>query len=539
MAGEKKGFWKFGKKKAEQDEGDAKEKKGFFDRFRRKKDEPEAPAVAEPEVEVVKPESPIVHAPLTPEAKVDAPQVETPATSKPSNAPVEEMPFTADAEMHQDKLEAEAKAEPESQMPLSAPSVEEMPFTADAEMHQDKREEEAKPEPELDIPLTAPSVEEMPFTAEAETRADEDVAQAAVAEAADDEADQEEEKKGRFGFFKRNKNKDAAADGEGDAEEGEEKKGRFGFLKKLRDGLSKTRTSFKSKMGSLFLKTKQIDEDLLEELEEMLISSDIGVQTTMDIIEKIRWEVDRKTLKNGAELKANIKKQLLEILQEIPDSGFRLDRNPTIILVVGVNGVGKTTTIGKLAQRFSMDGKKVTMCAADTFRAAAVEQLQVWSQRANVDIVVKPESKDPAAVVFDALERVKENGSDVLLVDTAGRLHNNQGLMKELEKIHRIISRSYPDAPHHTLLILDAVTGQNGLSQAKQFTDKVQVSDLIITKLDGTAKGGIAIAIAKELNLPIQYIGVGEQMEDLLPFDDNNFVESLFEEEETTETEEA
>lgn len=475
MAGEKKGFWKFGKQKAEQQEGEAKEKKGFFDRFRRKKDD------AQPE--------------------------------SPGNTPVEEMPYTADADLHEVKVAVEREAAHKAESaPIVTPPAAEKPYTAQADMQEVKvASEQATAKHEAEVSVAAPSVEEMPFTVEAESEP-----QAAEAS--------EAEKKSRFGFFKRNKNKDQ------EAEEGGEKKPRFGFLQKLREGLQKTRSSFKSKMGSLFLATKKIDEDLLEELEEMLISSDIGVHTTMAIIEKIRWEVDRKTLKNGEELKANIKRQLLEILKEIPDSGFHLDHNPTIILVVGVNGVGKTTTIGKLAQRFSMDGKKVTMCAADTFRAAAVEQLEVWSKRANVDIVVKPESKDPAAVVYDALERVKENKSDVLLVDTAGRLHNNQGLMKELEKIHRIISRTFPDAPHHTLLILDAVTGQNGLSQAKQFTEKVKVSDLIITKLDGTAKGGIAIAIAKELNLPIQYIGVGEQMEDLLPFDQNAFVESLFEE---------
>ena len=301
------------------------------------------------------------------------------------------------------------------------------------------------------------------------------------------------------------------------------------FFSKLKAGLQRTRSSMKSGLDRVFLATRKIDEDLLEELEEMLISSDIGVQTAMDIIERVRLDVDRKSLKNGEQLKAAIEAELKAILDGIPNRGFNLEHGPTIILVVGVNGVGKTTTIGKISKRMVEDGKKVVMCAADTFRAAAMEQLQIWSQRAGVDIVMKEGSTDPAAVVFDALERVKETNADVLLIDTAGRLHNNPNLMNELEKIHRIIGRTFENAPHHTLLILDAVTGQNGLQQARQFVAKVGVTDLVITKLDGTAKGGIAVAIAKDLNLPIQYIGVGEQMDDLLPFDSGNFVTSLFE----------
>lgn len=314
-----------------------------------------------------------------------------------------------------------------------------------------------------------------------------------------------------------------------DEPEEDGKKSKFGFLKKLKAGLKKTRDSLKGRLDNLFLATRKIDEDLLEEIEEMLIGSDIGVQTTMDIIDTIRRDVDRKTLKNGEELKEAIKAQLLQILEDIPNQGFDLDKNPTVMLIVGVNGVGKTTTIGKLANQFRLKGKKVCVCAADTFRAAAVEQLQVWAGRADVDIVLKEGSKDPAAVVFEALERVKETKADVLLIDTAGRLHNNPNLMNELEKIRRITTRSFPDAPHNVVLILDAVTGQNGLQQAKQFVQKVGVSDLVLTKMDGTAKGGIAIAIANELNMPIQYVGVGEQMDDLLPFDSKAFVNSLFE----------
>ena len=323
-------------------------------------------------------------------------------------------------------------------------------------------------------------------------------------------------------------NEEAEAIQEAATPEQVEEKPKTGFFSRLKSGLQKTRSSLKGKLGGLFLASRKIDEELLEELEEMLISSDLGVQTSMEIIENVRTQVDRATLKNGEELKAAIQAEMLSILESIPKRGFDFNHNPLILLVVGVNGVGKTTTIGKISRVFRNQGKSVVMCAADTFRAAAVEQLQIWSERAGVDIVVKEDSTDPAAVVFDALERTKETNADVLIIDTAGRLHNNPNLMNELEKIYKIIGRSFENAPHNVMLILDAVTGQNGLQQARQFVSKVGVTDLVITKLDGTAKGGIAVAIAKELNLPIQFIGVGEQMEDLLPFDAENFVKSLF-----------
>jgi len=301
-----------------------------------------------------------------------------------------------------------------------------------------------------------------------------------------------------------------------------------GFFTKLKAGLRKTRSSIASGAADLFRGSRKIDEDTLEELEEMLIATDLGVETSMAVIDKVRGEVSRDKLKNGEELKKAIQSELFAILDAIPDKGLREDAKPLIILIVGVNGVGKTTTIGKIANLFAKRGKTVTVCAADTFRAAAVEQLQIWADRAGVDIVLKEGAKDPAAVVYDALERVKSSGSDVLLIDTAGRLHNNPNLMNELSKIHRIVGRAFEGAPHHTLLILDAVTGQNGLQQARQFVSKVGVTDLAITKLDGTAKGGIAIAVAKELNMPIQFVGVGEQMDDLLPFEKRAFVDSLF-----------
>jgi len=349
-----------------------------------------------------------------------------------------------------------------------------------------------------------------------------------------------EKKKGFFSRFSRKKETQEPApalESEAVAEdlplpapepEVEEEKPKQGFLSKLKTGLKKTQASLKGRLDGLNLKTRQIDDDLLEELEESLISCDIGVQTTMEIIERVRLEVDRKALKNGGELKEKIKEELLRILKDIPKTGLKLEKQPLVILVVGVNGVGKTTTIGKVANYLRNQGKSVVVCAADTFRAAAVEQLQIWAKRAGVEIVLKQGSTDPAAVVFDALERVKETSADVLLVDTAGRLHNNPNLMNELAKMRRVIERHDKGAPHHTLLILDAVTGQNGLQQARKFVEKIGVTDLIITKMDGTAKGGIAIAIAKEINLPIQFIGVGEAMDDLLPFDEVGFVDALF-----------
>lgn len=354
-----------------------------------------------------------------------------------------------------------------------------------------------------------------------------------------DSAEESGKKRGFFSRFKRNKPKQEAPKPAAEPipvekpvqvqeEPSPEAAPKQSFFGKLKQGLKKTRTKLSGRLGNLFLATKTIDEELLEDLEELLIGADIGVQTSMDILEKIRKEVSRKTLKNGEELKLHIKQELRNILANIPDRGFKLDKSPTIILVVGVNGVGKTTTIGKIARQLQNSGKSVLMCAADTFRAAAEEQLEVWSKRAGVEIVMKPGSTDPAAVVFEALDKAKKDAVDVLLIDTAGRLHNNPNLMKELEKIRRITTRHDDTAPHHVLLILDAVTGQNGLQQAKQFVSKVGVTDLVLTKLDGTAKGGIAIAIAKELNLPIQYLGVGEQMDDLLPFDAEKFVDSLF-----------
>ena len=298
--------------------------------------------------------------------------------------------------------------------------------------------------------------------------------------------------------------------------------------------IAKTRDSLNSKLDVIFEGRKQIDERLLDELEEMLISTDIGVQTTMQILEAIRKGVSRQEINDLDALKSVMKGELLTILQASKDRGVATETavsdaiKPYVLMVVGVNGVGKTTTIGKLAQRIKNEGNDVLICAADTFRAAASEQLEIWSKRADVPLIQQKQGTDPAAVLFDSLQAAKSRNADVLIVDTAGRLHNKSNLMAELEKMKRIADREVEGAPHETLLVIDAVTGQNGLEQARQFMKTADVTGIVLTKLDGTAKGGIAVAISNELGLPIRYVGIGEQVDDLLVFDAENYINGLF-----------
>ncbi len=298
--------------------------------------------------------------------------------------------------------------------------------------------------------------------------------------------------------------------------------------------IEKTRVSIDSRLDSIFEGRKKIDESLLDELEEMLISTDIGVQTTLQVLEAIRKGVTRQEISDISALKQVMKRELLDILDHSKQKGIADETavdmaiKPYVLMVVGVNGVGKTTTIGKLAQRIKDEGNDVLICAADTFRAAASDQLEIWAERAGVPIVQQKQGTDPAAVLFDALQSAKSRNSDVLIVDTAGRFHNKANLMAELEKMKRIAGREVPQAPHETLLVIDAVTGQNGLEQARQFTKVANVTGIVLTKLDGTAKGGIAVAIAKELKLPIRYVGIGEQVDDLMVFDAENYVNGLF-----------
>jgi fused signal recognition particle receptor len=298
--------------------------------------------------------------------------------------------------------------------------------------------------------------------------------------------------------------------------------------------IEKTRHSINNKLDTIFENRKQIDEKFLDELEEALISTDIGVATTMQVLDAVRRGVSRQEINDLTVLKQTMKRELLDILHHSEERGvadetkYDLAIKPYVLMVVGVNGVGKTTTIGKLAQRIKNEGNDILICAADTFRAAASEQLEIWSQRAGVPLIQQKQGTDPAAVLFDALKSAKARNADVLIVDTAGRLHNKSNLMAELEKMKRIAAREVEAAPHETLLVIDAVTGQNGLEQARQFMKVADVTGIVLTKLDGTAKGGIAVAIAKELNLPIRYVGIGETVDDLMIFDAENYVNGLF-----------
>jgi len=299
---------------------------------------------------------------------------------------------------------------------------------------------------------------------------------------------------------------------------------------KFKDGLAKTRDAFVGQVVDLFSRRKKIDEAFFEELEEILIGADVGVNTVMDLIDELRAEVKKRKIENPAELQPILTEKLVGLLKGSGEQ-TSLKMNPngiTVILFVGVNGVGKTTTIGKLAWRFKQEGKSVLMAAGDTFRAGAIEQLQVWGERVGVDVIKQGAGSDPAAVMFDAVQAAKQRNVDVLLCDTAGRLQNKANLMEELSKIYRVIQREIPGAPHETILVLDATTGQNALQQAKLFGEKSGVSGLVLTKLDGTAKGGIVIAIRNELSLPVKFVGLGEKMDDLQEFDAEQFVHALF-----------
>lgn len=300
------------------------------------------------------------------------------------------------------------------------------------------------------------------------------------------------------------------------------------LLDRLKAGIAKTRAGLVEKLEDTFKGKKEIDDDLLEELEYALITSDIGVRTVNESLEIIRQRVDRGSVADASEVKRLLRQHLLEVLQASERPVSRPSAPPHVVMVVGVNGAGKTTTIGKLTNRLKSDGKSVLLCAADTFRAAAIEQLDVWAQRNGVEIIRQQQGSDPSAVLFDALQAAKARAVDVVIVDTAGRLHTKENLMLELEKMRRTAQRVIPDAPHEVLLVLDATTGQNGLEQARKFTESSGVTGIVLTKLDGTAKGGVVVAIARELSLPIRYIGVGEQLDDLLEFDAEKFVGGLF-----------
>jgi fused signal recognition particle receptor len=302
-----------------------------------------------------------------------------------------------------------------------------------------------------------------------------------------------------------------------------------GLLDRLRKSVQKTREGLMSKLDGVFTSGKKIDAGLLEELEYVLLGADLGVKTTAEIIDLARRRMERKERDDAGQLKDLIREHLLEVLRAVDKPLAPVIAPPAVILVVGVNGNGKTTTIGKLAHRFRSEGRSVLLCAADTFRAAAIEQLEVWGRRTGCDVIRQKPGADPSAVVFDAIQSAVAREADCVIVDTAGRLHTKSNLMAELEKMKRTVSRLVPAAPHEVLLVLDATTGQNGLEQARRFTEASGVTGIVLTKLDGTAKGGIVVAIARELRLPIRFVGVGEQLGDLLPFDAEKFSSSIFE----------
>ncbi len=301
----------------------------------------------------------------------------------------------------------------------------------------------------------------------------------------------------------------------------------MGFFDKLKQGLFKTKSAIVEKVDALFKKFVKVDEELFDELEELLISADIGVNTTEEILDSLRDTVKEQRIKEPEEVKAELFKILKEMIGE--HEPLNLSTKPSVILVIGVNGVGKTTSIGKISAELKSQGKKVVVAAADTFRAAAAEQLTVWCERAGVDIIKQGAGADPASVVFDAISAVKSRNADVLIIDTAGRLHNKKNLMDELAKIDRVINRELPDAAKETLLVLDATTGQNAVYQAKEFKEASKITGLVLTKLDGTAKGGIVISIRRELGIPVKFIGVGEKIDDMKPFDSTEFAKALFE----------
>jgi fused signal recognition particle receptor len=301
------------------------------------------------------------------------------------------------------------------------------------------------------------------------------------------------------------------------------------FVEKMKEAVSRTRENLSERIDELTAFTKEIDRGALDYLETVLISADLGTTTTQEILGRLREKADRKQIKDVAELKKLVQEQIREILESTPSQPAKALRGePEVVMVVGVNGTGKTTTIGKLAHALRTEGKTVLLCAADTFRAAAIEQLEIWGSRTGVEVIKTKPGGDPAAVLFDALNAAKARGIDTVIVDTAGRLHTKTGLMAELEKMKRTAQRIVPGAPHEVLLVMDATTGQNGLQQARQFTGSAGVTGIVLTKLDGTAKGGVVVAISRELGLPVRYVGVGEKAGDLLPFNAENFVNSLF-----------
>ena len=300
----------------------------------------------------------------------------------------------------------------------------------------------------------------------------------------------------------------------------------MGFFEKLKQGMNKTKASLDQKINNVFSNFRKVDEDFLEELEEALIMSDIGMETSIKIIDNLRTKIKKEKIQDEEEVRKALREEMQEILDSA-DKSLHLETKPSVILVIGVNGVGKTTSIGKIANRLAKNGKKVVVAAADTFRAAAVEQLEIWANRAGADIVKREEGVDPASVVYDAIKITKEKEADILIVDTAGRLHNKKYLMDELNKIQKVINKEMPDSDKEVLLVIDGTTGQNAISQVKAFKEEADITGLVLTKLDGTAKGGVVIGIVEENKIPVKFIGIGEQIDDMEVFNSEDFVKAI------------
>lgn len=300
----------------------------------------------------------------------------------------------------------------------------------------------------------------------------------------------------------------------------------MGFFEKLKQGLTKTKDSINDKINNVFSNFRKVDEDLLEELEEALIMSDIGIETSTKIIESLRQRIKKEKVEEAEQVKELLREEIKNIL-ETTDNSIKLETKPSVILVIGVNGVGKTTSIGKMAARLAKNGKKIVVAAADTFRAAAVEQLEIWTKRAGAEIVKREEGVDPASVVYEAINKTKQNNADILIIDTAGRLHNKKYLMDELNKIQKVVNKEMPEASKEVLLVIDATTGQNAISQVKAFKEQADITGIVLTKLDGTAKGGAVVGIVQENNIPVKFIGVGEQIDDMEIFNAEDFAKAI------------
>ncbi|KEA63580.1 Signal recognition particle receptor protein [Marinobacterium lacunae] len=462
--------------------------------------------------------------------------VETEARETVESRQVADGAGSAPVETEQDTTEARTQTEVAVESALEVETPVEAKPEAFVEVEPEQPEPEAV-EPEADVADEAEQLAQERAEAErqaleqaeAEKAAAEAAArqkaeeEAVAAKAAAEQAEREAAEKARVEAEKAA----AEAAAKAEAEQGEARQTRL--FERIKSGLSRTKSGLTEQLGSLFLGAKEIDDDLLEEIETLLLMADVGVEATTEIVTRLTERVARKQLKDPEALREALKEELAELLGGV-EHPLRLpqDKSPAVILMVGVNGVGKTTTIGKLAKRYQSEGKSVMLAAGDTFRAAAVEQLQVWGERNNVPVVAQHTGADSASVLFDALQSAKAKGVDVLIADTAGRLQNKDNLMQELQKVVRVMQKIDPSAPHEVMLVLDAGTGQNAISQAKQFKEAVGVTGITLTKLDGTAKGGIIFAIAKQFGLPIRFIGVGEQVDDLRPFEANEFVKALF-----------